>query len=178
MVNVLNLKPKFSWNKVNFGQEYDELVKRLKPKLLPNDFHAGHVITTKFDNISYIVDFKYTKESNDKPEKFWNVVRRRPPCQDANDYAYKYILDLFYVEIDEFGNNYWCERFGDGYVCPLQHAYKFMEGTHISPGNGSTWMSVRNDDDYAGWAMDENEAAFKYDGSDSDASDDDSDNYD
>ena len=132
---IKKTKEKYYWKDNNKKPEYegnnmDDMVRTLKPKVSPNKFPTGYVWTTKFRNISYIVDVGYLGYST-KLSKLWVYVRYCPPCLDANNYPFKYVHETadsrYYVEYDEQGNKYWCCV----YTCLIpQQAYKFKEG-HI-----------------------------------------------
>ena len=154
---VKEVKEKYYWKDNEKKPKYDgdynnrlEMEKSLKPKVSPNKFPAGYVWTTKFNNISYVVDTGY-KGYSTTMSRFWNVVRTCPPCLDANDYPFEYVSGEYYVDYDEQGNKFWSDRYLDGEGSPLQYAHKFVEGTTRTSGDGSTWVSVRCDDGSATW---------------------------
>lgn len=162
-----NVEEKFHWkdNKTkpkyenDEGDSYNRMAKALKPKVSPNDYPAGYVWTTKFCDISYVVDTGY-KGSSKTISKFWNTVYFCPPCVDANDYPFKYVFEdgvecaeeYYYVEYDEEGNKFWCNNFDAiDEICPLRNAYKYVEGTSCKNSEGSTWWSCREMDGFAYW---------------------------
>ena len=124
-------KPKYE------GGNYNEMSESLKPKVSPNKFPAGYVWTTKFNNISYVVDTEY-KGYSKTSSRFWHVVGVCPPCLDAEDYPYEYISGDYCVVYDEHGNKFWSDRFSDGESHPIQYAYKFPEGTYQTCRDGTT----------------------------------------
>ena len=140
-------KPKYEWNDYN---KWTEMEKSLKPKVSPNKFPAGYVWTTKFRNISYVVDTGY-KGYSTTMSRFWRVVHGCPPCLDANDYPFEYKSDGYYVDYDEQGNKFWSDIYGYGMSSPLQQAYKFVEGTTRTVGDGDTRVSRRDGDGSAWW---------------------------
>ena len=156
---VKEVKEKYYWKdneKKPSIDDYDkwiEMKKSLKPKVSPNKFPAGYVWTTKFSNISYVVDSGY-KGYSTTMSMFWKVVGSYlPPCLDANDYPFEYVSGDYYVEYDEQGNKFWCYKWGS----PLQWAYKFVEGTTRTVGDGSTWVSRRDDEGSAWWDWNSND---------------------
>ena len=93
---VKEVKEKYYWKDNDKKPEYegdnrDEIVKSLKPKISPTKFPAGYVWTTKFCNISYVVDTEY-KGYSMTSSRFWNVAMTCPPCIDAEDYPYEYTV--------------------------------------------------------------------------------------
>ena len=153
---VKEVKEKYYWKDNDKKPEYEdddkwtEMEKSLKPKVSPNKFPAGYVWTTKFSNISYVVDTGY-KGYSTTMSRFWSVVWTCPPCLDANDYPFEYVSDGYYVDYDEQGNKFWSRTYGTGYGSPLQQAYKFVEGTTRTVGDGTTCVSHRYDDGSATW---------------------------
>ena len=152
---VKEVKEKYYWKDNEKKPAYDgdkwtEMSKSLKPKVSPNKFPAGYVWTTKFRNISYVVDTGY-KGYSKTSSRFWNDVCTCPPCLDANDYPFEYKSGDYYVDYDEQGNKFWCYKYGDDEYAPLQQAHKFVEGTTRTVGDGSTWVSIRRDDGSADW---------------------------
>ena len=153
---VKEVKEKYYWKdnekKPRYdGTNRDEMEKSLKPKVSPNKFPAGYVWTTKFRDISYVVDTGY-KGYSTTMSRFWNVVRTCPPCLDANDYPFEYVSGVYYVDYDEQGNKFWSRADGSGEGYPLQHAHKFVEGTTRTVGDGDTYVSRRNDNGDADWS--------------------------
>ena len=154
---VKEVKEKYYWKDNEKKPRYDgdkrvEMEKSLKPKVSPNKFPAGYVWTTKFSNISYVVDTGY-KGYSTTMSRLWNVVGSCPPCFDANDYPFEYVSGDYYVDYDEQGNKFWCDRYGSGQGWPLQQPYKFVEGTTLTldGDEGWIWISCRNDDGSAWW---------------------------
>ena len=156
---VKEVKEKYYWKDndkkpVYDGDNWTEMNKSLKPNVSPTKFPAGYVWTTKFSDISYVVDTEY-KGYSKTSSRFWRVVWVCPPCLDAEDYPYEYISDDGYycVVYDEQSNKFWSERYGDGENLPLQQPYKFVEGTTLTldGDEGCIWISCRNDDGSAWW---------------------------
>ena len=132
------------------GKNWSEMVKSLKPKVSPTNFPAGYVWTTKFCDISYVVDIGY-KGYSTTVSKFWDCVPSCPPCLDANDYDFMYKSEYYYVDYDEQGNKFWSYSVASYEGNPIQWAHKFAEGTTCSFSDGSTWVSRRYDDGSAHW---------------------------
>ena len=157
---VKEVKEKYYWKDNEKKPKYDgdynnrlEMEKSLKPKVSPNKFPAGYVWTTKFSNISYVVDTEY-KGYSTTMSRFWDVVGSYlPPCLDANDYPYEYVSGEYYVDYDEQGNKFWCFKCGDDEESPLQCAYKFVKGTTRTIGVDDTYVSRRDDDGVAYWGL-------------------------
>lgn len=128
------------------GGKWNEMTEALKPKVSPNKFPAGYVWTTKFSNISFIVDIEY-KGYSTTHSKVWMCVSKCPPCIDANDYPFQHISnDCYYVEYDKQGNKFWCFTYTIGDM-PIQQANKFVEGTAITTiKDGTTYISRRGSD--------------------------------
>ena len=147
---VKEVKEKYYWkdnnDKPRFEGEFFQMGKSLKPKVSPNKFPAGYVWTTKFRNISYVVDIEYVDYSTTST-KFWNLMSTCPPCLDAEDYPYEEEFGNYHVNYDEQGNKFWCESIikSDYTHQPLQHARKFPEGTTRTGRDGNTYVSHRND---------------------------------
>jgi hypothetical protein len=149
---VKEVKEKYYWKdndkKPRYeGDNWDEMSKSLKPKVSPTKFPAGYVWTTKFSNISYVVDTEYNGYSKTS-SRFWNVVYTCPPCLDAEDYPYEYVSGHYCVVYDEQGNKFWtwcCH--GDGESFPIQYACKFPEGTYQTTRDGTTYKRTIDD----GW---------------------------
>lgn len=144
---VKEVKEKYYWKDNDkkpkyHGNNWTEMQKALKPKVSPNKFPAGYVWTTKFSNISFVVDIGY-KGSSTTQSRFWNYMYECPPCLDANDYPFEHKEGRYYVEYDEQGNKFWCDAYGDGVDCPIQPAYKFVEGDFYQHKNGNTYFSRR-----------------------------------
>ena len=152
---VKEVKEKYYWKDNEKKPKYDgskwtEMGKSLKPKVSPNKFPAGYVWTTKFSNISYVVETGY-KGYSTTMSRFWKVVFSCPPCLDANDYPFEYVSDGYYVDYDEQGNKFWSRADGDGDCSPLQGPHKFVEGTTRSFADGATYVSIICDDGDTYW---------------------------
>ena len=154
---VKEVKEKYYWkdndNKpVYDGDKWTEMRKSLKPKVSPNKFPAGYVWTTKFSNISYIVETGY-KGYSTTMSKFWDWVPSCPPCLDANDYPFEYVdeSENYYVDYDEQGNKFWSSAYCTDESLPLQQPYKFIVETARTVSDGSTYVSVRCDDGSYNW---------------------------
>ena len=153
---VKEVKEKYYWKdnekKPRYdGTNRDEMEKSLKPKVSPNKFPAGYVWTTKFRDISYVVDTGY-KGSSTTMSRFWNVVGTCPPCLDANDYPFEYVSGRYMVEYDEQGNKFWCKLLTSENI-PCQWPYKFVKGTTRTVGAGDTYVSCRRDDGSAWFCL-------------------------
>ena len=140
---VKEVKEKYYWKDNDKKPEYEgdnryEMSESLKPKVSPTKFPAGYVWTTKFRDISYVVDTEYKRYSQTS-SRFWNVVNFCPPCQDAEDYPYEYVSGGYCVVYDEQGDKFWsyCDR--DGESWPLQYPYKFPEGSYQTSRDGTTY---------------------------------------
>ena len=129
-------KPKYE------GDNWTEMSESLKPKVSPTKFPAGYVWTTKFRNISYVVDTEY-KGYSKTSSRFWKLVWTCPPCLDAEDYPYEYYIGGYCVVYDKQGNKFWsyCGD-NDGEISPIQYAYKFPEGTYQTSRDGSTYQRI------------------------------------
>ena len=156
---VKEVKEKYYWKDNEKKPSIDdynkriEMEKSLKPKVSPTKFPAGYVWTTKFSNISYVVDTEY-KGYSTTMSRFWDVVGSYlPPCLDANDYPFEYVSGEYYVDYDEQGNKFWCFKCGDDEESPLQCAYKFVKGTTRTIGVDDTYVSRRDDDGVAYWGL-------------------------
>ena len=155
---VKEVKEKYYWKdnerKPRYeGRDDDEIYNSLKPKISPNKFPAGYVWTTKFNNISYVVDTEY-KGYSKTSSRFWNVVWTCPPCLDANDYPYEYMSEdkNFGVVYDEQGNKFWtwyCYGNSDNY--PTQGSRKFPEGTYQTTRDGTTYKRTVNSNGDSDW---------------------------
>ena len=143
---VKEVKEKYYWkdneDKPYFEGDWMQMAKSLKPKVSPTKFPAGYVWTTKFCDISYVVDIEYVDYSTTS-EKFWNAMKSCPPCLDAEDYPYEDTYGKYHVNYDEQGNKFWCES--DYTHEPLQCARKFPEGTTRTGRDGYTYVSRRCD---------------------------------
>jgi hypothetical protein len=117
-------KPKFEHG----NDKWFTMAMSLKPYICPSEVPAGYVRITEFSNISFVVDIEYKGKST-KLSKFWNVVSECPPCVNVEDYPYKYVSGQYYVELDENGKKFWCQRCGNDKQYPLQKACKFREGS-------------------------------------------------
>jgi hypothetical protein len=131
-------------------EEWKECEKKLYPNISCNQFQAGYVWTTKYCNISYIVETEY-KGSSKTLSKFWREVYKCPPCLDANDFPYEHFCEDYCVNYDENGKKFWsfCN-----YQCPntpLQYAGKFPEGTIVPAKNGLRFKSNRQEGWTAWW---------------------------
>jgi hypothetical protein len=140
---------KFHWRDYEKKPKYDgytreEMSKTLKPAISPTEFVPGSVRTTKFRNISYIVDFEY-KGNSKTPTLFWNVVYCCPPCLDAEEYPFKYDLEGYHVTCDEQGNKFWSLSYGSDNNIPISHPRHYPEGTFYYTPDGTTWQSTRNE---------------------------------
>ena len=155
------VKGKFYWKDNDRKPEYDgpnwyeryEMEKSLKPKVSPNKFPAGYVWTTKFSNISFIVDTTYEGYSKTST-RVWKWVGLCPPCLDAEDYPYKYKYERYAVDYDEKGNKFWTYCCGSGSDDdePLLLPSKFPYGHIYTTGNGSQFKrSVCSYDGDAYW---------------------------
>ena len=152
---VKEVKEKYYWKDNEKKPAYEgdnryEMEKSLKPKVSPTKFPAGYVWTTKFRNISYVVDTEY-KGYSKTSSRFWRVVTSCPPCLDAEDYPYEYWSDYYCVVYDEQGNKFWSWYYinGDSYI--LQYPYKFPEGTYQTSRDGTTYKRVVDSDGDAWW---------------------------
>jgi hypothetical protein len=139
---VKEVKEKYYWKDNDKKPKYEgdnrsEMSESLKPKVSPTKFPAGYVWTTKFSNISYVVDTEY-KGYSKTSSRFWNVVYKCPPCLDAEDYPYEYYSGDYCVVYDEQGNKFWSEHFGIDESSPIQYPYKFHEGTYQITRDGTT----------------------------------------
>lgn len=149
----------FNWTdnqkKPNYiGDMRDEMTKNLCPKISPTIFYAGYVWTTKFNNISYVVDIEY-KGSSTTSSRVWVAVHSRPPCLDAENYPFKYICEEYHVVYDEKGNKFWSLNYGSDNNIPMQHPSKYPEGHRYVTPDGYTWISKRNkkgNDNYYGYS--------------------------
>ena len=153
---VKEVKEKYYWKdnekKPRYEGDYHmmcEMSKSLKPKVSPTKFPAGYVWTTKFSDISYVVDTEY-KGYSKTSSRFWQSVHTCPPCLDAEDYPYEYISGYYCVVYDEQDNKFWSYCGGDE-DDPLQFACKFPEGTYQTSRNGSTCKRIVNSDGNADW---------------------------
>lgn len=154
---VKEVKEKFYWKdndkKPKFEHEGDndewyKMAKSLIPKVSPSKFPAGYVWTTKFCNISYVVDIEYVDYSTTS-SKFWHLVYSCSPCIDAEDYPIKHMSGDYCVDYDEQGNKFWshCLTSRKSSHQPLQFPRKFPEGTTRTGRDGDTYVS-RRDGDY------------------------------
>ena len=147
---VKEVKEKYYWkdndDKPYFEGDLKQMEKSLKPKVSPNKYPTGYVWTTKFSNISYVVDIEYIDYSTTS-SKFWNRMSTCPPCLDAEDYPYEHEYGKFHVNYDKEGNKFWCESMNhsDDTHLPLQFSRKFPEGTTRTGRDGNTYVSRRND---------------------------------
>ena len=144
-------KPKYE------GDNWTEMSESLKPKVSPTKFPAGYVWTTKFRNISYVVDTEY-KGYSKTSSRFWKVVNTCPPCLDAEDYPYEYVSGdgRYCVVYDEQGNKFWSECYmcdGNDESYPIQNPYKFPEGTYHTCRDGSTRKRMVFSDGDAWWRL-------------------------
>lgn len=157
---VKEVREKYHWKDNNKKPEYDgndwnHMIETLKPKMSPNKFPAGYVWTTKFSNVSFVVDIGYKGPCSTTKTKFWKDVYVCPPCLDANNYPFMHITNGYYVEYDEQGNKFWCEVYeGDFDDIPIQQAYKYVEGSSYKSKKGNTYVSRRST--YAYWQRDNN----------------------
>lgn len=145
--NVKEVKEKYYWKDNNKkpeynGDNYSQMVETLKPKVSPTKFPLGYVWTTKFRNISFVVDYEYKGYSKTQT-RYWNVVVVCPPCLDAEDYPYKYYTNEYFVDYDEKGNKFWSDCYYyndfDGYCVdfpfiyaskfPFEHVYTNLDGS-------------------------------------------------
>jgi hypothetical protein len=137
-------KPKYE------GYNYREMSESLKPKVSPTKFPAGYVWTTKFNNISYVVDIEY-KGYSKTSSRLWRVVKTCPSCLDAEDYPYEYWSGNYCVVYDEQGNKFWsycgcdCESF------PIQWACKFPEGAYQTSRDVTTYKRIVDSNGNADW---------------------------
>ena len=152
---IKEVKEKYYWKDNDKKPEYEgdnwtEMGESLKPKVSPTKFPAGYVWTTKFSDISYVVDTEY-KGYSKTSSRFWKVVLTCPPCLDAEDYPYEYVSEGYCVVYDEQGNKFWSEHFGIDKRRPLQCPYKFPGGTYQTSRDGTTYKrTVDNDDTWRG----------------------------
>lgn len=128
----------------------DEMSVSLKPNISPNEFSAGHVWTTEFRNITYIVDIEYNGSST-TTSRFWNYILTCPPCLDAKNYNYMHVVGGYYVEHDEQGNKFWCEKYGNDEHSPIQMACKYPKGHKYTTSSGRVCISCRLSDGSAIW---------------------------
>ena len=119
-------KPKFEYE--NNNDKWCKMANALKPNICPSEVPAGYVRTTQYSNISYVVDIEY-KGYCKTPSKFWNVVSKCPPCLNADDFPVRYMSENYYVELDEHGKKFWCQRCGNDNQYPLQKARTLPEGS-------------------------------------------------
>ena len=138
-------KPRFEYN--GNDDTWYQMGKSLLPTTDPSKKRAGYVWTTKFCNISYVVDIEYMDYSKTS-SKFWKLVNECPPCIDAEDYPLKHELGTYHVNYDEQGNKFWCASVNNSKLShqPLQSARKFPEGTTCTGRDGDTYVSRRRGD--------------------------------
>ena len=156
---IKEVKEKYYWKDNDKKPCYDgpsryEMEESLKPKVSPTKFPAGYVWTTKFSDISFVVDTEY-KGYSKTSTRFWQTVSTCPPCLNAEDYPYEYISGGYCVVYDEQGNKFWTGTSGDGEFYPLQYARKFPEGHIYTTSDGSKFKTTAFDDGDAYWKDDE-----------------------
>lgn len=136
-----DMKPKFEYDDVH---QLCQMIQSLKPKVSPNKFPTGYVWTTKFSNISYIIDTEY-KGSSMTMSRFWKFVFDCPPCVNAKNYPINHVYGRYYVDCEQ-GNKFWCYSNFSNKNEPYRREHKFPEGTTCTGRDGKTYVSRRNDE--------------------------------